>query len=142
MIKREGPKNLFRFLQCRDVDMQALKGILVDHACLVDPYILNREAEMIQWKLLLVDGAHWNGMKQLRQPDRSGNNGHLGCSQGFNYNIYKPFLQPKPNSQGREQLHALIEKCSDSLRLMNYRHFMMFMRIFFALRNLEARNYR
>ena len=61
MIDHEGPKNLFRVLQCRDIDINNLKGILVDHACLVDPYILNREAEMIQWKLLLVDGAHWNG---------------------------------------------------------------------------------
>ena len=56
-------------LQCRDIDMDSLQGILVDHACLVDPYILNREAEMIQWKLLLVDGAHWNGMKKLRKQD-------------------------------------------------------------------------
>ena len=78
MINKEGPKNLFRILQCRDINMEKLEGILVDHACLVDPYVLKREAEMIQWKLLLVDGAHWNGMKKLRKPDRSGKNGHLG----------------------------------------------------------------
>ena len=78
MIEKEGPTNLFRNLQCRDVDMDALQGILVDHACLVDPYILNREADMIEWKLLLVDGAHWNGMKKLKRPDRSGKNGHIG----------------------------------------------------------------
>ena len=51
MLNKEGPKNLFRILQCRDVDMEKLEGILVDH------YILNRESEMLQWKLLLVDGA-------------------------------------------------------------------------------------
>ena len=78
MLNKEGPKNLFRALQCRDIDMSALQGILVDHACLVDPYILNREAEMLQWKLLLVDGAHWNGMKKLKKPDRAGKNGHIG----------------------------------------------------------------
>ena len=142
MLNHEGPKNLFRVLQCRDIDMHNLKGILVDHACLVDPYILNREAEMIEWKLLLVDGAHWNGMKKLKKPDRSGKNGHIGCSSGFNFNLYKPHLSPKPNSQGREQLHSLIEKCSDSLRLMSYRHFMKFMRIFFSLKNLENKSYR
>ena len=38
MLNKEGPKNLFRILQCRDVDMDKLEGILVDHACLVDPY--------------------------------------------------------------------------------------------------------
>ena len=63
MLNKEGPKNLFRILQCRDIDMESLQGILIDHACLVDPYILNREADMLEWKLLLVDGAHWNGMK-------------------------------------------------------------------------------
>ena len=58
--------------------MDSLDGILGDHACLVDPYILNREAEMIKWKLLLVDGAHWHGMKKLKKTERSGKNGHLG----------------------------------------------------------------
>ena len=78
MVNKEGPKNLFRILQCRDINMEKLEGIFVDHACLVDLYVLNREAEMIQWKLLLVDGAHWNGMKKLQKPYISGKNGHLG----------------------------------------------------------------
>ena len=110
----------------------------MDHACLVDPYILNREADMIQWKLLLVDGAHWHGMKKLRKPDRSGKNGHIGCSDGFNFNIYKPHLKEKPNSQGREQIHSMIEKCTDSLRMMNYRHFMKFIKVFFPNKKLGA----
>ena len=64
------------------------------------------------------------------------------CSDGYNFNLYKPHLQDKPNSQGREQLHAFIEICSDSLRLMNYtyRHFMKFMKVFFAMKNLEQWN--
>ena len=48
MIESEGPKNLFRILQCRDVDMRSLEGILVDHACLADAYILNREAKLVR----------------------------------------------------------------------------------------------
>ena len=32
MLRNEGPKNLFRILQCRDIDMDSLQGILVDHA--------------------------------------------------------------------------------------------------------------
>ena len=160
MLNKEGPKNLFRILQCRDVDMESLQGVLIDHACLVDPYILNREADQMEWKLLLVDGAHWIEMKKLRKPDRSGKNGQIGwafifnypiyyavtmlllcrCSDGYNFNLYKPHLQDKPNSQGREQVHAFIEICSDSLRLMNYRHFMKFMKVFFAMKNLEKWN--
>ena len=55
-------------------------GILVDHnhARLVDPIILNREAEMLQWRLFLVDGTHWRRMKKLKKPDRAGKNGHNG----------------------------------------------------------------
>ena len=36
----------------------------------------------------------------MKRPDSSGRGGHLGCSEGFNYNLYKPFLPYKqPNSQ-------------------------------------------
>ena len=63
------------------------------------------------------------------------------CSEGFNFNIYEPNLKVKPNSQGRKQLHALIEKCLDSLRLMTCRHFMKFMQIFFTVKNLEQSNF-
>ena len=55
--------------------------------------------------------------------------------------IYKPHLATKLNSQGKKQIHSLMEKCADSLRLMNYRNFMKFMRIFFAMKNLEQRNF-
>ena len=140
MLQDEGPKNLFRFLQCRDVDMDSLKGIIVDNACRVDSYILNREADMLKNKLLLVDGAHWEGMKKLKQPD-SRSCGHLGCCSSFNFNIFKSHICPSPNSESREQIHSLIEKCTESLRLMNYRHFMIFMRVFLAMKNLEKRNY-
>ena len=58
--------------------MDSLQGILVDHACIVDPYILNREAEMLQWKLLLVDGAHWNGMKNMKNLTDQAKMGILG----------------------------------------------------------------
>ena len=137
MIDHEGPKNLFRFLQCRDVDIPSLNGIIIDHACRVDSYVMNREAALIEYKLLLVDGAHWAGMRQLKKPD-SRSCGHLGCPESFNYNIYKEFLYPNPpNSENREQLNAKIEIISDSLRLMNFRHYMLFMRLFLAMDNYE-----
>ena len=40
----------------RDVDLNALKGILVDHACIFEPYVMNREASLLENKLVLVDG--------------------------------------------------------------------------------------
>ena len=94
MINCEGPKNLFRILQCRDVDMKNLKAIIVDHACQLDSYILNREADMLQYKLLLVDGSHWYGQKKMKKSS-SQNTGHLGCIDGFNFNKIKASLKTK-----------------------------------------------
>ena len=96
MLAKESPRNLFRFLMTRDVDLESLDGILVDFACLFEPYAMNREAQILQEKLVLVDGAHWAGrwwggwifemhltinlagQKKLKKTDRTGKGGHLG----------------------------------------------------------------
>ena len=44
MIENESPRNLYRLLMCRDIDMHSLKGLLLDHACIFDTYTMNREA--------------------------------------------------------------------------------------------------
>lgn len=89
MLSQESAHNFFRFLMCRDVDMNCLEGVIFDHACGLDAYILNREPREFQFLRCLVDGSHWNGQKKLKRPDKSGKGGHLGCSEGFNFNIYK-----------------------------------------------------
>ena len=127
-MNKESPRNLFRLLQCRDFDHEQLKGILIDHACLVDRYILNREASMLEWKRLLVDGAHWRSQKKFKGHNNKGKGGHLGCSEGFNWNLYKDAIDEPINSQGREQMHSLLDKCSESMRLMSYENFMIFMK--------------
>ena len=137
MLNNESPKNLFRLLKCRDFDLDQVEGILMDHACIMDTYIMNREAPILEWKRLLVDGSHWSAMKKFKAQDGKGKGGHIGCSEGFNWNIYRPTVQEKVNSQGREQLHSLVSNCSESLRLMSYSNFMIFMKIFFAVTNLR-----
>ena len=117
MLCKESSHNIFRLLMCRDVDLHALKGVVFDFACGLDQYILNREPSEFEYLRLLVDGAHWQvdnrlydllieiqnfyqGQKKLKRPDRSGQGGHIGCSDGFNFNLYKEFLPYKqPNSQ-------------------------------------------
>ena len=89
MLSKESAHNFFRFLMCRDVDMRSLEGIIFDHACGLDPYILNREPREFQFLRCLVDGSHWQGQKKLKKPNSSGSGGHLGCSEGFNFNLYK-----------------------------------------------------
>ena len=78
MLLKESPRNLFRFFLTRDVDLKELDGILVDFACLFEPYCLNREARMLEDKVILVDGAHWAGQKRLKKGDKAGKGGHLG----------------------------------------------------------------
>ena len=43
-----------------------------------------------------------------------GKGGHTGCSESFNLNNYEDLAEW--NSQGREQLHSLLEKVSKTLR--------------------------
>ena len=61
MLAKESPRNLFRFLMTRDVNLHSLEGIIVDFGCLFEPYVLNREAALLENKIVLVDGAHWSG---------------------------------------------------------------------------------
>ena len=139
MLSPESPHNFFRFLMTRDVDMANLEGVIFDFACGLDNYLLNREPREFQYLRCLVDGSHWQGQKKMRKPDRSGRGGHLGCSDGFNFNLYKKYLPGVLYSQGREQTHADMEKCVDSLGQMNYKNFMQHMRVFFGLTNLKHR---
>ena len=117
--------------------MNQLEGVIFDFACGLDPYILNREPREFQYLRTLVDGAHWQGQRRLRRPDRSGAGGHLGCSEGYNFNLYKEHLLHGTFSQGREQLHSKMEKLVDSLIQMEYSTFMLFMKLFFGINNLR-----
>ena len=141
MLTKESAHNFFCFLMCREVDMINLEGVILDHGCGLDTYLLNREPREFQFLRCLVDGSHWQGQKKLKRPD-SGRDGHLGCSEGFNFNLYKVLnynisfvtvksnfvfqkhLSNVSNSQGREQTHSEMEKCVDSLSQMNYKNFM------------------
>ena len=39
MLLKESPRNVFRFLKTGDIKVDALDGILMDHACLFEPYL-------------------------------------------------------------------------------------------------------
>ena len=62
----------------KNIDVDALDGILVDHAWLFEPYMMNREAQFLEKKLFLEDGAHWAGQKKMEKSDQSGKGLHLG----------------------------------------------------------------
>ena len=82
MLNRESAHNLFRLLECRDIDQNALKTVIFYFACGLHPFVLNREAKNYEFVRFLVDGSHWNAPKKLKCPDSSGKGGHVGCSEG------------------------------------------------------------
>ena len=143
MMNKESSHNLFRFLMCRDVNMRKLEGIFYDYSCGLDPYTLNRDPLEFQYKRMLVDGAHWASQKKLKKPNQTGSGGHIGCSDSFNYNIYREHLKIDFdfNSQGREQLHSKIDACCKSLRLLSYSNYMRFLYVFFGVTNLKNRGF-
>lgn len=141
MLERESAHNMFRFLMCRDIDLYSLKGVLYDFSCGLDPYLLNRDPREFEYKRILVDGAHWASQKQLKKPNQTGRGGHLGCSDSYNFNLYKKYLNNEANinSQGREQMHAIVDACCKSLRQFSYSNYMTFLYVFFAVTNLKNR---
>ena len=90
------------FNKIRHVDMLALECVFFDFGCGLDTYVLKREPGGFQYLRCLVDGSHWKGQMKLKRHNSSGRGGHLGCSEGFNCNMSKPFLPEVVSySQGR-----------------------------------------
>ena len=144
MLEKESPENIFRFLTCHDVQLNPdlpgkLDGIIHDFACGLDEYLLNREAKKFQYLRVLVDGSHWQSQKRQKKPNKKGKGGHNGCSDGFNFNEYKKYLQPGFNSQGREQMHSQLNELTKSLQQMSYLNYMTFLKVWFAMQNLKNR---
>ena len=133
-LHKESPHNAFRLLECREIDRFKLKGIVYDFACGLNTYVLNREPSPYQYTRFLVDGCHWNGHSKTRKGTT--NNGHKGCSDGFNFNLYKEHIDKDFNSQGREQTHSILQKLAPSLRNMNYTSYMIVLIRFFGYRNM------
>ena len=64
---------------------------------------------------------------------------HLGCSESYSFLEYKPYTQlhrdGAHHSQGREQMHSVLERLTPSLRQMNYQNFMRTLILFFSVHN-------
>ena len=136
MLCKESAHNIFIFLTCRSIDLKQLDGIIFDFACGFHAYALNREPKLVEYMRCLVDGAHWQGQKKMRQGEQRAH-GHIGCSEGYNYNAYKEHLSFPTNSQGREQMHSELDKLCASIRPMNVKSYMASLYVFFGLTNLK-----
>ena len=141
MMAHESARHFFKFLMNRKLNLKNLEGVIFDFACGLHRYALNREPLDFEHLRFLVDGSHWQNQKRLKKQDsRSKKGGHLGCSTGYNFNIYKEHTKVSvdgaKNSQGREQMHSVLDKLAKSFRQKNYHNFMRYMIAFFAVRNL------
>ena len=141
MIKHESPRHFLKFLMNRKLNLKKLKGVIFDFACGLHRYCLNREPKDFEFTRFIVDGSHYQGHKKLKRKDtRSGKKAHVGCSSSYNFNKYKTYTKVHKdgakNSQGREQMHSILDKLAKSLRQKNYNNFMKYMICFFAIRNL------
>ena len=49
MLQQESAYNIFILLMCRDIDLENLKGVIYDHACGLEAYLLNGELRKFQY---------------------------------------------------------------------------------------------
>ena len=101
-----------------------------------------KEQEVSEWQYWSeMMNIYWsiNCHYSFKGGRHTSTNGHLGCSEGFNFNEYKKSIGFKPNSSGREQTHAAMEASAKNLINLNYRNFMTSMKVFFALTNLKKK---
>ena len=131
----------YKFLMNRRIDWQNLEGFIYDNSCNLHRYSLNRDPKKIEKFRFLVDGCHFQGQKKLKKRDeRTGSDGHLGCSDSYNFMEYKKYTSVykdgAKNSQGREQMHAILKPLAKSLMQMNYYNFFRTLIVFFSVRNL------
>ena len=142
MLYKESARQFFRFLLNRKINYRRLRGVIYDYSCGLLRYCLNREPLDFEGMQFLVDGVHVAGQKRLKKEKSSNRKGgHLGCSESFDFNKHKSAItkiQGKTNSQGREQMHSILEPLPKSLRQKNYRNFMKTLIAFFAIRNLKT----
>ena len=139
MTSAESPRLFFRFLNNRTINFKKLEGVVYDFACGLHRYALNREPLQFEKIRFFVDGSHWTSTRKDKKKTKTGD-GHLGCSNGYNFNVYKACTDSVSvsNSQGREQLHSVLDKLSKSLRQKNYHNWFRYMIAFFAIRNLMS----
>ena len=112
MTEAESPRHFFKFINNWVIDLNRCKCAVYDFACGLHRYTLNREPTQYEDKYF------------------------------FNFNAYKPYSDAisAKNSQGREQMHSVLDKLSKSLRQRNYYNWFRYIKAFFVIRNLMSMN--
>ena len=124
----------------RKWNRSTLKGLIYNHACGVHRYFLNREPKDFKNFNFMVDDCHMQGQRRMKKANPITGRCHLGCSQSYSFMEYKPYTQLSRDgahhSQGREQMHSVLEKLTPSLWHVSYHNFMRTLVLFFSVHNL------
>ena len=142
--KVKSPRNIFRIWMARKWNRNKLRDLIYDHACGAHRYFLNWEPKDKPKDKnfnFIVDACHYQGQWRMKKANPSTKKGsHLGCSESYSFHEYKPYTQlhrdGAHHSQGREQMHLVLERLTPSLRQMKYQNFMRTLILFFSVHNL------
>ena len=141
MLKGESPRNIFRIWMARKWNRNKLHGLIYDHACGAHRYFLNWEPKDFKNFNFIVDVCHYQGQQRMKKANPCTKKAsHLGYSESYSFHEYKPYTQlhrdGAHHSQGREQMHSVLERLTPSLRQMKYQNFMRTLILFFSVHNL------
>ena len=122
MDSHESPCYPFKIFRSRFTS--APKLIIYDNACKLHQYCLNREPAFFSHTQFSVDRFHWKG--------------HVGCSSGYNLNLYKSALTNTINSQVNEQANAGLQHIKSQLAYMSHENFIHTVSLFLAIKNQDV----
>ena len=122
MDSHESPRYPFTIFRSRFTS--APKVIIYDNACKLHQYCLNREPAFFSRTQFSVDRFHWKG--------------HVGCSSGYNLNLYKSSLTNTINSQVNEQANGGLQRIKSQLAYMSHENFMHTVSLFLALKSQDV----
>ena len=116
----ESPRHPFQLFTTRFTSPPSV--IVYDNACQLHIYSLNREPQRFKRTLFVVDRFHWRG--------------HVGCSSGYNLDMY--IAHKGLNSQVNEQANAGLQHIKSQLAYMTFDNFVFHLCLFLCLKNKDA----
>ena len=96
--------------------------IIYDNSCKLHQYALNHEPMIFQNTVFLVDRFHWRG--------------HIGCSSGYNLDVYSQEHLASINSQINEQANAGLQRIKGYIVYMKDANFKFHVKLFLGCKNM------
>jgi len=118
--QHKSPKHPFEIFFTRFKTMP--EYIIYDNSCKLHQYILNREPTIFQNTVFMIDRFHWRG--------------HVGCSSGYNMDIYLQETLMQTNSQINEQANSGLQQMKRYIAYMKADNFKFHVKLLLACKNM------